>query len=799
MRTLTALLLVVVALPNVLSLPREAHVRLMSLSNSLSDSTKTGLVIVPPLTVAISVPLADNQWFDSSAANQFINNNCKANNALSCDISLLDKIFEAGTKTCTKCRGSPNEYQAIACSAEADTVCANCTARPEESFAIAECTDNSDAQYAPCQKPCGSGEFQTQQCTHDKDRVCTRCTLPNKSQYISKSCVITPDGYANGEDAEFDDCTVCEEGHYELSSCGGMTGMQDRTCAPCSLSCTEPGTFQSDICTATSDIKCSTCSGCQAGVKFARTNCTGLFDTVCSSCRNCATDEFLIAECTPISDRECKKCTTDIPANNYIYKQCTLASDTQFATCSSECPVGKYKTGDCNWMHDITCETCSQCPAGKYASTLCNSTHNTVCSSCSLCGVDQYETSGGCVGAQNTNCSQCTECPLGFHEATPCVGMKDRACTECVSVVNAHFITNGSCEVRCNEGYHLNSEGNFCLACTQCTDTQYEIFPCIDFDDAVCNVKGDLGLLHYLNYTDNYAPGHVDGSNSAFAFKKGVLIAGPLSYNGKTASVIRVTQITTQAFQAWFVEAPDNSSTTTLHPLEYSSFLLLDKGWGSNYYVGALAVSGHKQWTNLSLPLAGLGKRPWIFPQIQTAKNGAFFPSNHPSNGFVKPRITLQGNSATKAQVLLESYEAYEGDLEEEVVGYLAINSGCEQTQAQGDSSPLGDYCPKAQRGKISINGTEFDYVVGITETSAGVNNYTAVHFNPTNGYLVFKTPPLVFASMQTYRGSHSAEIRIWDISGAMFFLVIEEDMSKGNSTGHTNEWVAWMAIGSFL
>jgi len=158
--------------------------------------------------------------------------------------------------------------------------------------------------------------------------------------------------------------------------------------------------------------------------------------------------------------------------------------------------------------------------------------------------------------------------------------------------------------------------------------------------------------------------------------------------------------------------------------------------------------------------------------------------------------MSLATNSPTTFQLFLEGDNAHRTDAVLESVGFLAVNSGCEKTQSDGDGSDFGTFCPSQKKGVLSIDGVSWDYVVGVVESSAGKENVNTVSYGST-----FKSTPILFASLQTSKGVHATSLRIKDANDVAFFFVVQDDNSTPSSSdtnSHPAEWVAWLAIGTF-
>jgi len=372
---------------------------------------------------------------------------------------------------------------------------------------------------------------------------------------------------------------------------------------------------------------------------------------------------------------------------------------------------------------------------------------------------------------------------VGTEQTAECSPTSNTKCRDCSPVDNAYFIAVGSCEFRCKEHFHKSSDGASCYACSTCGDNEYQDAGCSETEDAVCKVKGALGDLYDLTTSDDNTPGHIDLSGLNFAFTRPVVIVSPPSYNGNTACVLRVGKTALPQGYKVFLAEPDYTNST--HEAETGSYLVLEQGLGSNYFVGTVQVDSEDGHTKVTLPDSpALGLRPWVFQLVQSSTN---------SSAFVKTRMSLSGNSAREFELWLEADESDRNNTGSAVVGYVAINSGCATTQLDGDSSSFGAVCLN-QYGSISLDGHVHDYALGIVDTAAGINNIQIASFGKE-----FTAPPRVFANMQTARGVRAADLRTKGIDELSFKFVVEEDQSEPIEDKHPSEWVAWLAIGTFL
>lgn len=200
-----------------------------------------------------------------------------------------DGLVAGQDRICTPCNESCGSgyYEAVTCSRTTNRLCEICqpiarcvrpvTCDSGEGSSCAECStgffvsklvgggNGGGDRCEACRAPCDSGTFQVADCSVSADRVCQLCDpVP--------SCLHTPtcDGERNSK------CSSCESGFYLQP---GDTNSD--VCVACTAEC-EPGSFESNACTTTSDRECR---GCPAIANCAvRETCTTSSDVLCSEC-----------------------------------------------------------------------------------------------------------------------------------------------------------------------------------------------------------------------------------------------------------------------------------------------------------------------------------------------------------------------------------------------------------------------------------------------------------------------------------------------------------------------------------
>eukprot|EP00301_Raphidiophrys_heterophryoidea_P024626 c8063_g1_i1.p1 GENE.c8063_g1_i1~~c8063_g1_i1.p1 ORF type:complete len:719 (-),score=206.15 c8063_g1_i1:65-2188(-) len=302
---------------------------------------------------------------------------------------------------------------------------------------------------------------------------------------------------------------------------------------------------------------------------------------------------------------------------------------------------------------------------------------------------------------------------------------------------------------------------------------------------------GLVGSTSVIDHRDLGNPGRISLLGLPFTFLDQVVFVSPPSYNDHEPCVPRLQQSTDSTKPGYKLWLAENEKAEVYHGIESIGWVVLENGAGCGFYVGSATVTS--EFTTIDLP-SGLGNRPWVFTMIQSTNNGADSNMQYdtrPKNlrGFVKTRMSLRDNSARRFQLKLETDEASTVAPSSELVGYLAIDSGCTRTQDKGDASDFSSTCPP-DFGVVTLGGTEYDYGVGVVKTTKSQMATQAVGFAQRFGGV-----PVVLINMQTFADKTPAEIRTISVSQNGFEFIIEEDTTKTKDTTHDSEWVAWLAL----
>ena len=400
---------------------------------------------------------------------------------------------------CSACNISscPLGQYRSACPAYSDSVCVQCTNKPDMALYIYSgypfynnnCSWICNAGYYLAIDVCHScstgacplGQFRTQ-CTPAFDALCTPCT--NK-----------PNGSAYAPVNQSECAWICNAGYFQMSG----------RCFLCNTSSCAVGQYRG-LCTPFSDGACISCSNKPAGAYYtaegrplSANNCSwscseGFFQAA-SSCIACNSSLCPIGQyrstCTMFSDGSCIECHKKPNNSDYI----------EGGSCSWVCQTGYFQ-------ENASCFSCSadQCPLGKYRQG-CTSTANGICISCSNKPSFAVYTSNGnpyymnncswdCNSgffARNGSCLPCnvSYCAVGFYRGL-CTHISDSVCMPCtVKPFEATFVSSGvpsdqnNCKWSCDPGFYQIEQ--LCTKCnfSFCPLGQYRA-PCTETMDSTC-------------------------------------------------------------------------------------------------------------------------------------------------------------------------------------------------------------------------------------------------------------------------------------------------------------------------
>lgn len=238
-----------------------------------------------------------------------------------------------------------------------------------------------------------------------------------------------------------------------------------------------------------------------------------------------------------------------------------------------------------------------------------------------------------------------------------------------------------------------------------------------------------------------------------------VVIAQPPAYNGANESVVRITDVRSNAFDFFIDEAPDQDGP---HTFETVSYLVLEAGsWqlpdGTEIEAGTLStsatvgrnVSGSFATVAFSQPF---GTVPAVLSQVQS--------SNDPA--WVKTRQLLASTSSFR--VALEEEEAATTAHGTETIGWVAV------TQGTGVWS-----------------GHRFEVA---NTANAVTHNFFSIGFGQS-----FTAAPRFLAAQATRDGADNSGLRYQNLTTTGVQVKVEEDTTFDSEVGHTSEVVSYLAL----
>eukprot|EP00052_Salpingoeca_macrocollata_P018910 m.155884 g.155884 ORF g.155884 m.155884 type:complete len:5601 (-) comp20817_c4_seq1:60-16862(-) len=433
------------------------------------------------------------------------------------------RFLNLATATCDSCQNcAANQYQTAACSATAQTQCANCkTSCVGDAYLDGVCGGTSDYVCRNC-STCGANQYMVSDCTLHDDRQCSGCTntCPNANEYLQGSCSGTttpvctpcttscsPTQYLVGtcslhSNPQCQDClTSCAANQYLSGTCDGVNGPR---CLPCHIdcaSCNGPSQTQCTACPASKVMwqgRClsacpptffenanrvcdacpshcatcsdaSTCTGCSAGYFLHAGQCvdtcppTTFRNTAtgtCQTCQTCAAGFYIFAACTGNTNTDCVQWRT-CGANEFEIVAPNITHNRQCQTCRTSCGAGQQISPTCGPTSD---NTCVDCPAGQYKSTAGAGT----CQPCvTTCSAGFYLSSTACTSVSSPTCLPCrdaSECLPGQYLQGTCTVQSNPTCTACTACDPGEYQTQA-----CG-----GTQNRACATClTQCPTGQY--------------------------------------------------------------------------------------------------------------------------------------------------------------------------------------------------------------------------------------------------------------------------------------------------------------------------------------
>ncbi|EFW90121.1 hypothetical protein ZOD2009_21047 [Haladaptatus paucihalophilus DX253] len=234
----------------------------------------------------------------------------------------------------------------------------------------------------------------------------------------------------------------------------------------------------------------------------------------------------------------------------------------------------------------------------------------------------------------------------------------------------------------------------------------------------------------------------------------GIAIAKPLSSNGLNPTHVRLRNVVDGSFEykleEW--EYLDGSHTSeTFHTLSMEpSEHEIQLNNRNLYRIKAGNVSVQDEFVNVSLDGFFDTEIPVILTQAQTFNDS-------------DPIITrLSDVSSNSFQVRLQEEEA-RGEHTNEMVGYIAL----QQVSGQLNGTPL----------EVQRTGETF------------TNRWSRISFQQQ-----YEAPQFI-ASMQTYNGPNTANLRYQNLTSDGVDIKVEEEQSADTEKSHTNEGIGYLVI----
>ncbi|MBE9147549.1 hypothetical protein IQ257_03270, partial [Coleofasciculus sp. LEGE 07092] len=238
-----------------------------------------------------------------------------------------------------------------------------------------------------------------------------------------------------------------------------------------------------------------------------------------------------------------------------------------------------------------------------------------------------------------------------------------------------------------------------------------------------------------------------------------VVIVSDPTFNGPDPATVRLRNVTGNSFELRIQEA---NYKDNIHTTETVSYLVVEAGdWELS---DGTRISARTQNSNLlssqgfeTVALSEFAQTPTLLTQVQT----------HNGTDWVTTRT--QNITANSFEFTMQEEEALNGGVHlTETIGWLAIDQGIGN---DGDSLLQG----------------------GLTE-STYTDSPEIVNFEQA-----FNEIPIVFAKLGSYFGSDPANIRLGSISNSGFEARVYEDQSFDAEILHTNEQIAFLALGDSL
>lgn len=314
-------------------------------------------------------------------------------------------------------------------------------------------TLKADRKCEPCRR-CLEGQTQIGTCDKDADYTCRDgCTACLASEWQRVPC-------NDQNDTVCASCDKCDpKTHFTISDCR----LKSNTVCALATECSK-AQYEASSLTLSADRQCRPLTVCQPGVEYEEVAATATSDRKCHRYKNCHPGEYVFAEGTATTDRQCKPCTngfSTVPNSERCtpFRACqpgtypakaeeSLLADRECTACEvgstfstdgvSPCgPVATCLEGETYEIAKPTastnrrCKACDKCDGvDNHASAPCTLTSNTVCSKCPKCDAGSYAATD-CTSSSPTKCAACAQCDLRRqYEDQPCRADADRVCAD---------------------------------------------------------------------------------------------------------------------------------------------------------------------------------------------------------------------------------------------------------------------------------------------------------------------------------------------------------------------------------
>ena len=187
--------------------------------------------------------------------------------------------------------------------------------------------------------------------------------------------------------------------------------------------------YEEVVASDTNDRVCKVVDKCILGVSYVDTEATRTSNTVCKAVTACGNHEFLTANYTMVSNRQCTVLTRCDPQNQYENVAPT-ATTNRFCTALATCNVTtEFESVPATASADRTCAKLTKCSSmDEFESSAPRFDANRVCSSLSTCGSLEFEATPATWNTDRT-CRHARECAWDVeYEHVPASVSADRIC-----------------------------------------------------------------------------------------------------------------------------------------------------------------------------------------------------------------------------------------------------------------------------------------------------------------------------------------------------------------------------------